>query len=355
MHAALYRPFADPWRQSMRVYADQLDAHLRAVAPADDTFALVSLPGARLSPPARYWDQYVRYQRLARRTPADVHHILDHGYAHLATALPAGRIVVTFHDATPIRSGRASRGTRHALEAGMRRARAQRARFITGSEASRRDAEELFGVDASAITVVPYGVDARYRPAGDRDALRRRLGLSRPAVLIVGHTQPYMNVEGALRAAAAARAGVDFEIIKIGAPLTVAQGALAAGAGLRDHVRELGIIDDDRLADWYAAADALLYLPALSGFGLPVLEAMASGLPVVASDTGGVVEVAGRAAVLVDPRDAAGTGRALASILGDDARRAELARLGPARAREFSWRRTAEQTLGVYRDVAHAA
>ena len=355
MRAALYRPFADPWRQSMRVYADQLHVHLRQVMDGTDTTALLSLPDARLSPPARYWDQYVRYQRMARRTAADVHHILDHGYAHLAAAMPAGRIVVTFHDAVPIRSGLASFGTRRALEIGMRSAAAKRARFIAVSGASKRDAMELFGVPEASLSIVPQGVDPRFRPSADREALRNSLGVTKPAVLIVGHTQPYMNVEGALRSAAAARASVDLEVVKIGAPLTVEQGALVEAEGLRGHVRELGIIDDERLADWYAAADALLYLPVLSGFGLPVLEAMASGLPAVTSNTGGVAEVAGSAAFVVDPRDARAAGGALAAILGDEAHRTSLVQRGLARALEFSWRQTAERTLGVYREVADGA
>jgi len=355
MRAALYRPFADPWRQSMRVYADQLHAHLRQAVEGTDSVTLISLPGARLSPPARYWDQYVRYQRMAGRTAADVHHILDHGYAHLAAAMPAGRIVVTFHDAVPIRSGLASFGTRRALEIGMRSAAAKGARFIAVSEASKRDATEWFGVPEGSLTIVPQGVDPRFTPSVDRQALRNRLGVTRPAVLIVGHTKPYMNVEGALRAAAAARASVDLEVVKIGAPLTVEQGALAEAGGLRGHVRELGIIDDERLADWYAAADALLYLPVLSGFGLPVLEAMASGLPVVTSNTGGVAEVAGSAAAVTDPRDARAAGDALAAILSDEARRTSLVERGLARALEFSWRQTAERTLGVYREIVDGA
>lgn len=349
----MYRPFADPWRQSMRVYAERLHEHLRAIAPGD-SFELVSLPEPRLAPPLRYWDQYVRYHRLAKRTKADVHHVLDHGFAHLAAALPPRRIAVSFHDAMPIRSGAASFGTRRSLEIGMRSAAARGARFLPISRASARDAAELFAVPEPQMTVVHLGADARFKPADDRAELRARLGLARPAVLIVGHTQPYMNVEGALRAAGLARASVDLDVIKIGAPLTIEQGRLAQSAGLSDRIRELGIVSDDTLAEWYAAGDALVYVPLLSGFGLPAVEAMASGLPVVASNTGGVGEIAEGAAETVDPRDHGAAARALACVLTDGIRRSELVRHGLARALDYSWRRTAESTLAVYRELAAA-
>ena len=339
----------------MRVYAEQLHAHLLAIAGPGDTFQLVSLPDARLTPPMRYWDQYVRYQRLAGRTPADVHHILDHGFAHLAGALPARRIAVSFHDAVPIRSGLASFGTRRALEIGMRSAAARAALFLPISHASAKDAVELFGIDPSAVKVVHLGVDERFEPPIDRAALRARLGLTKPVVLIVGHTQPYMNVERALEAAGLARASADFEVVKVGAPLTIEQGRIAERAGLAAAIRELGIVNDALLQDWYGAADVLLYVPKLSGFGLPAIEAMASGLPVVSSSTGAVAEITGDAASLVDPHDSAAIARAVVTVLNDELQRLELVRRGLARALEYSWRKTAAETMAVYRGMASAA
>lgn len=355
MNVALYSPFPDPWRQSMRVYARELTRALDRAASAEVTFHPLSLEGPRLDPPLRYWDQYVRYARLVTRTRADVHHVLDHGFAHLAGAVTQGRAVVTFHDAIPLQSGLASAGTRLTLTRGMRAAVRRGARFIAVSRASRRDAEDLFGVPPGAITVVPNGVDARFAPAPDREALRAALGLARPVVLIVGHTQPYMNVEGAIRAAAAAARHIDLEVVKIGAPLTVEQGRLAESEGLAGRLRELGIVGDEALRDWYAASDVLAYLPLMSGFGLPVLEAMASGTPVVASSAGAVPEVAGGAAVLVDPADALAAGAAIVEAVAAHARRRALVAAGLARAAEYPWSRTAAGVLRVYREVADGA
>jgi glycosyltransferase involved in cell wall biosynthesis len=355
VRANLYQPFPDPWRQSMRVYAASLSRALESLAASALQIDRIALEDPRLDPPLRYWDQYVRYQRLARRSSADVHHVLDHAYAHLASAVPERRAVVTFHDAIPMRNGRASSRTRLMLSRGMRGAAARGARFIAVSRASKDDAEALFGVPPASITVVPNGVDARFAPSLDREALRARLQVRRALVLIVGHTQPYMNVEGAIRAAASAARETDLEVVKIGAPLTVEQGRLAVAEGLGDRLRERGIVGDEELREWYAAADALVYLPVLSGFGLPVLEAMASGTPVVASSIGAVPEVAEGAALLVDPRDARAAGLALVEALAPGPAREGLIARGVARASEYPWRRTAEMTLGVYREVADGA
>lgn len=352
MKAALYAPFEDPWRQSMRVYAAELTAAIARLQAPGLALDRLALPGARLDPPMRYWDQYVRYQRLAARTHADVHHILDHGFAHLAGAVPSRRAVVSFHDAMPFRSGSASPQTRMMLTYGMRRAVACGTRIIAVSRASAADAEGLFRVPAGVIAVVPNGVSARFAPAADRDALRARLQVRRPLVLLVGHTQGYMNIDGALRAAAAAARDVDLEVVKIGAPLTVEQGRIAEAEGLAGRLRERGIVGEDELRDWYAAADALLYLPLMSGFGLPVLEAMASATPVVASSTGAVPEVAEGAAALVDPRDTRAAANALAAVLTSAEARADLIARGVARAAEYPWSRTATETLRIYREVA---
>jgi glycosyltransferase involved in cell wall biosynthesis len=348
----LFRPFRDPYRRSMQVYGDALHRALEAIADGRYTVRDLELPGARTTPGwARYWDQYVAYQRLARRAAGDVNHIVDHGYAHLGYALPPERTVVTFHDAVVIKAPGASWRTKLSLRyslGAMRRV----ARVIAVSKVSRDDLLQLVDYPAERVAVVYEGVGEEFRPPDDRAATRHALGLARPTVLHVGHTQPYMNLPRILGAVAAlVREGIDAELVRVGGRLTPAQRACAEALGLAGRVRELGFVPTDRLAAVYGAADVLLYAPLYAGFGLPPLEAMACGTPVVCSDRGALPEVAGDAALLVDPTDERALASAVARLLTETALRdAQVAR-GLEHAARFTWEATARGVVRVYEEM----
>ena len=356
MIITLFRPFPDPYRKSMHIYADQLRRGVAALAGPGDELRECALPGARLAPPwARHWDQYVRYQRYARGRATDVNHIVDHGYGHLANSLPPERTVVTFHDAivtkVPGVSLRTKLSLRHSLRA-MRRV----ARVVAVSRASRDDFLALVDYPPERAIVVYQGIDPAFRPPADREALRSKLGFTRPVILHVGHTQPYMNlprVVGAL-GALVRTLGVDAELVKVGGALTADQRALVDRLNLSDRVRMIGPVPLERLVDLYGAADALIYPPLYAGFGLPPLEAMACGTPVVCSNRGSLPEVVGDAAVVCDPEDETGMAQALARLLTDREAREARRALGLARAAQFSWDATARAMLQVYREVGRA-
>ena len=356
MIITLFRAFPDPYRKSMHIYADQLRRGVAALARPGEEVRECALPGARLAPPwARYWDQYVRYQRHARAHATDVNHIVDHGYGHLASSLPPERTVVTFHDAIVVKVPGVSQRTKLSLRHSLRAVR-HVARVVAASRASRDDFLALVDYPPARVVIVHLGVDAAFRPPPDRETLRRELGFTRPVILHVGHTQPYMNlprVVGAL-GALVRTLGVDAELVKVGGALTVEQRALVDRLGLGDRVRELGSVPLERLVDLYGAADALIYPPLYAGFGLPPLEAMACGTPVVCSNRGSLPEVVGDAAAVCDPDDETGMAQALARLLTDRQAREQSRALGLARAAQFSWDATARGMLQLYREIGPA-
>ena len=206
------------------------------------------------------------------------------------------------------------------------------ARVLTVSERSKRDLLELYGVSDEKVVVTPNGVDPAFHPGVSPDASG-----GAPYALAVGAIQRRKNQLAALEAAAAA-----------GVSLVVAgpeKDPRLAAELRRRGARVEGYVTTERLADLYRGAACLVQASRYEGFGLPVLEALASGTPVVAVREPALAEVAGDAAVIVAEADLAeGIRRALAD-------RDRLVAAGLERARAFSWRAAAERTLAVYREV----
>jgi len=236
--------------------------------------------------------------------------------------------VLTVHDLAILRApGAFPRWHRLYGTAGLRRVLRAAAAIVAVSEFTRREIEELAGVPAERIRVVPNGVDTSFTPDGPR--------AEGDYVLAVATLEPRKNL---VRAVEAAReAGVELRVVG------------ARGWGGVDVDGSVGEIPDADLATLYRGARSVLYPSLYEGFGLPVLEAMACGTPVVTSLDTAMAEVAGGAAVLVDPLDVSAIA---AGILAADARRDELARAGLERARAFSWQRSADAVVDLWRELA---
>ena len=235
-------------------------------------------------------------------------------------------------------------------------------RILTVSEASKRDILHFFNVAPEKIVVVYNAIDDHFwltPPDEEVARVRERYQLDHQFVLYVGNIKPHKNLVRLIESFAELRR-TGFEELKlliIGDEISKLPSLRRAvhGHKLHKHVRFLGYVSDDTLRVLYRLA-ALFAFPSLyEGFGLPPLEAMASGTPVVASNQSSLPEVTGDAAVLVDPYDVASIVDGMRRVLSDPTLAADLRRRGPERAREFSWSRSVAQTRTVYEQVGHSA
>jgi glycosyltransferase involved in cell wall biosynthesis len=227
--------------------------------------------------------------------------------------------------------------------------------FIVGTEWLRQELASWLG-DDRRIRVVPFGVDRSFftESANARVAGRNAWRIPEDAfvVLHVGSTVERKNVPLVLQTVARLRAdGEEAYLLQVGGRLTSEQEHLADRLGLRRFVRSVPAVDESTLRRAYRAADVLLFPSLYEGFGLPVLEAFASGLPVVTSGAGGLREVGGDAVRVVESRDATAYVEMLRELAADPSAREALVEEGRRRAREFTWQRTAERTAEVYREL----
>jgi glycosyltransferase involved in cell wall biosynthesis len=363
LKVSLFHTLAAEDRISMEVYARELGNALReAGVDVVDVWPPTSSPRKERGGLARarsYFDRYVRYQARASRAGSQVNHIPDHGYGHLAFGLDPRRTVVTFHDAMLLKLEArelASDRLPWATIAGHRfslRAIRRVARVITDSASAREDFLRFQNYPPERVIAIPLAVSPSFHPQADRDDDLP----GNPSILHVGHSGFYKNIEAILSALPLMQRRLERPVLfrKVGGRFTLAQEELIQRLGLVGSVESLGTLPDDELVRVYGAADVLVMPSLHEGFGLPALEAMASGTPVVASNRGSLPEVVGDAGLLVDPEDIDAIADAVVRLITDSRLRADMTTRGIERARQFTWERTARATLDVYRAVAGEA
>jgi glycosyltransferase involved in cell wall biosynthesis len=369
LRVLLLRDIPELGLRSMERYADALEAGFAECPSIETHSTTVHLPPAavrlRLRRPVARAMRFLGYPLTARRQRGyDLYHIVDHGMAHLAAALPAARTIVTCHDLMLLRSEegvtgfRADRWTVARFRWNVSQLR-RVAHVVCPTASTRNDVERLVGVPRERITVVPHGIDPSFRPLDAAAARRARATLGLPgryALLHVSSGSAYKNVPATLRVTAALRrAGLDVTLVRTGRGLNAAERLLAAGLELDGAIVERGRPADGELALLYNACDALLFPSFYEGFGWPPLEAMACGLPVVVSDCAALTEVTGDAALRAGAEDIDGLAAAVAGILQSADVAADLRRRGLDRAAEFFWERSIERLARIYSRVAAGA
>jgi glycosyltransferase involved in cell wall biosynthesis len=291
----------------------------------------------------------LRRPRIERATgPVDVCHAT-------AVAVPAtdAPLVVTINDLAFLADpGQATRHGNRFFRRGTELARRHADLVLVPSEATAAECRQA-GFDPDRIRLVPYGVTARPAPAAAVDEVRARHRLERPYVLFVGTVEPRKNLAAVVAAMATLDGrGVDLALVGPEGWNEDLRARVAVLAATDVTVHHLGFVPADDLPALYAGCAAFCYPSLREGFGLPVLEAMAHGAPVVTSAGTSTAEVAGPDALVVDPRDHAAVGEALARILDDPVLAADLRERGRRRAATYTWARTAELTAAAYAEVA---
>ncbi|MCS7087901.1 MAG: glycosyltransferase family 4 protein [Thermoflexales bacterium] len=307
--------------------------------------------------------EQVEFPRAARRMNADIAFVPYWG-PPLQCDVP---LVVTIHDVIPLalpayRGGALQR----AYASLVRAAAANAAAVLTDSEFSKQDILRLLPVEARRVHVVPLAADSSYTPnieAADRQRAAARYALPESYVLYLGGYDARKNIETLLQVYVwcGESIGEEFPLVLNAEPhtpvvtnsgqrMTLAQ--MAEALEVSEYVRYIGHVAEEDKPALYAGARAFLYPSTYEGFGLPVLEAMACGTPVVGSNATSIPEVVGNAGMLVDPLDARSMAGALIATCIEDELNERLRQRALLRAAQFTWQRTALETLAVFRRIA---
>jgi glycosyltransferase involved in cell wall biosynthesis len=298
------------------------------------------------------WEQLLA-PLVLRRSRADLFHGV-HSVVPVASPVPT---VVTVHDLAFIRFTQTFRAYNRAYLDFATRVSVRRAsRVLVVSEHTKREVVGLLGVAPERVVVTPNAVREHFRPPEPATlaAFRAKKGLPEQFLLYVGTLEPRKNLVTLLEAYAQVARRHDVPLIVGGGKgwLYDAVFKRLDELGLRERVQFVGYVAEEELPLWYAAATVFVFPSIYEGFGMPPLEAMACGTPVLTSNSSSLPEVVGDAGLMAPPHDPAGFAEALDRLLGDPALRQELRERAPAQVARFSWRTTAERTLRAYEEVA---
>jgi glycosyltransferase involved in cell wall biosynthesis len=264
-------------------------------------------------------------------------------------AVRAKRVVVTHHDCVYERFPGISNRTQQVINA--KRKQFERAdAIISVSESSKADLIRFYSVDPAKVTIIHHGVRPLHRDSSSERLLKRLV--KDPFLLFVGSRASYKNFPALLQAFAQSGLSEDYRLLVIGGgPLSVAEAELCSNLGLLDRITVVARATDSLLAEAYARAYLLIYPSLYEGFGLPPLEAMTAGCPVLVGDTSSLPEVCGDAAFFFDVSDLNSLTLALIRAVRSDVERKAVALRGLERSAQFTWERSGQKTLALYQSL----
>lgn len=369
--AAIFWNIPRNHQNSMGRYAERLSNGLRVISanskwqPKNVVPRGSHLPGniGRVSELAT---RFFSYPIRAWFTEADLFHIVDHGYGQLAYPLQGRKLVITCNDLMTFRIAQGTVATASVTDLSVRKFRwiASGLRFadavIAISNATRKDIIRYLGIPDDRIHVIYMGVDhttfQRKVFSLEIENLRQKIRIppEKRIILHISGVSPYKNIEGVLHTIGRLYSmRHDICLLRVGERLTPKLWALARELSIKQQVFELGHISDHQLATAYNLADALLFPSWWEGFGLPPLEAMACGTPVIVSNRASLPEVVSNDAIAFSPDNYDGMASAICRVLDDVGWRQSLIERGLVQSRQFTWEETTRKTLRVYESVLH--
>lgn len=371
MKVAILPPINEP---STMIITRELLSALRTSRPKTVDFRVVHPPNIRIPRSLlnilpntsihghinAYFSRFVLYPPLVAATSANVYHITDNRYAHLCNWAPKGHSIVTWNHGTPkvmrehfkVPESFHLRTIEHLLDCALN------ASFIlTPTDSARHELIDHYPIDPNRVIVAPYGVNNIFHPrTNEQTKIRRReAGLQDDVFVLlhVGATAPSKNVEAIL--AAMPLLPSDIHLVQIGGAPTETHRLLIDSGRIAHRVHYLGFVDfrldRERLAEWYCAADTFIFPSFYEGFGLPILEAMASGTPVITSESGATAEVADGAAKLVNPKSLESVATAIRELYASSEERRNWRDLGQVHAAKYTWTSCASTALELYKRV----
>ena len=294
--------------------------------------------------------------KIIKKEKVDLMHFLNFNYP----VNYKGKFIVTIHDLTLIKFPDTAKKTntlkRSAFNFVMKKACQNAVKVIAISNNTKRDIEDIFHIDANKIQVIYESADDKIFvdvKDSDIDKLKKQYNIDSPVILYVGQYRPHKNLPGLVEAFGKIRNEMPCKLVLVGKP-DLAHKRLKESidkTGKKDHIVMPGFVSDNELALWYKLATVFAFPSLYEGFGLPGLEAMQAGTPVVAADNSVLPEIYSEAAIYFDPFETQDIADKIKEVLVNDKLRADLIQKGRVRVKHFSWKKMAEETLDLYHQI----